>query len=102
MDVREKIAAEVLPATWSSLVPHARRNALFIVDAATDLVDAGVAVATDDQEKVSQWIRESTLRRPSAAEIASWDAHPVAFLAVIVQPFVLCRPIALPGPEVRA
>ncbi|MAQ18020.1 MAG: hypothetical protein CMN30_24885 [Sandaracinus sp.] len=93
MSLREKLEAEVLPATWAALEPHARRNALFVVAEGTELVDAAVAVASDDQETVGRWIQDTTIRRPTLDEVTAWDEAPVAFYAIIVQPFVLCRPI---------
>ena len=94
MDLREKLASEVLPSTWAALEPHARRSALFVVEEGTALVDVAVAVASDDQAAVGGWIKGGALRRPSVEEVAEWDRSPVAFYAIIVQPFVLCRPIA--------
>ena len=50
-------------------------------------------MAADDQAKVKVWIDDGALRRPTLEEVTRWTADPVAFYAVIVQPFVLCRPI---------
>jgi hypothetical protein len=42
---------------------------------------------------VKEWIDDESLRRPTVDEVTTWADDPVAFHAVIVQPFVLCRPI---------
>jgi len=83
-----------LPATWAALEPHARRQGLFLVREGLDLAEVAAAVAADDQAKVKVWIDDESLRRPTLDEVTTWQDEPVAFYAVIVQPFVLCRPIA--------
>jgi len=95
-DVRKKLEAEILPATWAALEPHARRQGLFLVRDGLELSEVAAAIATDDQSKVEEWIGDLSLRRPTLDEVTEWAEDPVAFYAVIVQPFVLCRPIADP------
>ncbi len=92
-NLKKKLEAEVLPATWAALEPHARRQGLFLVREGLDLAEVAAAVASDDQAKVKEWIDDESLRRPSLDEVTAWQTDPVAFYAVIVQPFVLCRPI---------
>ena len=58
-----------------------------------ELAEVAAAVASDDQAKVKEWIDDESLRRPTVDEVTAWADDPVAFYAVIVQPFVLCRPI---------
>ena len=83
----------VLPTTWAALEPHARREGLFLVREGLDLPEVAAAVAADDQAKVKAWIDDGSIRRPTLDEVTAWAQDPVAFYAVIVQPFVLCRPI---------
>ena len=87
----------MLPTTWAALEPHATRQGLFLVAEAVELAEVAFALATDDQESVKRWIDDGTIRRPTADETSGWGESPVAFYAVIVQPFVLCRPIVEPG-----
>ncbi|MFT5354569.1 MAG: hypothetical protein ACI9KE_001776 [Polyangiales bacterium] len=86
---------EIMPATWAILAPHAQRNALFLVMDPASLEEAADALAADDKTKVAKWVESGALRRPAAAELKHWDSSPVAFTAVIVQPFVLAKPISL-------
>lgn len=86
---------EIMPATWALLSPHAQRNALFVVMDPLSLDEAADALAADDKTKVAKWVESGTLRRPAAAELKHWDSAPIAFTAVIVQPFVLAKPIPL-------
>lgn len=93
-DLRQKLESEVLHAPWASLLPHAKRHAFFLVGDAVSLVDVALAVARDDQAAVKGWMEDQTLRRPSADELADWERMPMPFEAIIVQPFVLGRPLA--------
>ncbi len=90
--VREKLASEAGPVQWSDLKAHAGRNAMLLVDPVVDLLEAAVAVASDDTDKVQRWLAEESLQRPSAEQISRWDSTPdKPFVAVIVQPFVLAQ-----------
>ena len=91
-DLRSKLAAELLPATWSALEPHFRRDALFVIAAGVSLLDAAVAIAEDDKTRVTGWIESGRVRRPSleeATELAKREG--AAFLSVVVQPFVFVQ-----------
>ena len=80
-------------AEWSWLKPHALRDAVVIVDRSIDLLEAGKAIAANDKTQVSQWIERGLMTKPTAEQIASWDAAPEQrFLSLIVQPFVLVQP----------
>ena len=89
------IEREVMPATWALLAPHAQRNALFLVMDPASLDEAADALAADDKAKVAKWVEGGVLRRPAAAELKHWESSPIAFTAVIVQPFVVAKPISL-------
>lgn len=91
-DLRSKLATELLPATWSALEPHFRRDALFVIGTGLSLLDAAVAIAKDDKARVAAWIEDGRVRRPSledAAALAKRDG--AAFLSVVVQPFVFVQ-----------
>lgn len=93
MTTVERLAAEVMPATWALLAPHAAREALLLVDGPA-LAEVGAAIADDDAAAVTRWLGDGTLRRPTAEEVTGWASEPVAFEALIVQPFVLARPFS--------
>ena len=91
-ELRSKLATELLPSEWKMLAMHYRRDALFIVDASVTLLDAAVAVAEDDRERVSRWIDEGQIARPTPEQARAWEAEEgPRFLSVIVQPFVLAQ-----------
>jgi len=93
--LKTKLASELLPATWATLGPHAKRGGLFLVSERAPIVEVAYAVATDDSDAVKAWIEDRTIRRPTQAEMDRWESDPVAFEAIIVQPYVLCRPLAV-------
>lgn len=94
MDLREKLAAELLPSAWSTLAPHFARDSLFIVAAPVSLLDVAVAVAEDRSVEVAGWLEAGLLARPSADQARAWaEAETARFVIAIVQPFVLAQPI---------
>jgi hypothetical protein len=80
---------------WETLIPHAKRDAVIVVDGALDLVEVGVAIAEDNAVVVQNWLSELLLHKPSLEELNDWNAEPEKqFNTLIVQPFVLVTAIA--------
>ena len=53
------------------------------------------AVAGDDTARVSEWLSSGSLARPTASQIAAWNAAPSrTFEAIVVAPYVLMRELA--------
>jgi hypothetical protein len=91
-ELRQHLQNEVHRVDWRPLAPHAKRGGLVLVDAALDLVEVAVAVATDESALVAQWMEALQLRRPSPDQIESWqDDTDERFSVVIVQPYVLAQ-----------
>jgi hypothetical protein len=89
-DLRNQLAEELANIEWSSLVPHAQRDALIVVDASVSIVDVGVALANDDVSSVQRWIADKTIYKPSPEQLSVWNQEPEReFSTLIVQPFVL-------------
>jgi hypothetical protein len=96
--IREKLRSEVLAAPASDLVPHFARGALLLVDPALDLLDAAVAIARDDRERVEAWLAARTLSRASDDDARALVSQPtLRFQFVIVQPWVVAQ--KLPGDQ---
>lgn len=90
--IRERLKSRLGPVQFSDVKAHLDRDAVFIVRADLDLVECGVAVATDDVDQVRGWIDAGQLRKPSAAERREWpDQSERRWMAVVVQPFVLVQ-----------
>jgi hypothetical protein len=80
---------------WETLIPHAKRDAVIVVDGALDLVEVGVAIAEDNATVVQNWLSELLLHKPFLEELNDWNAEPEKqFNTLIVQPFVLVTAIA--------
>ena len=90
--LRERLAESVDQAEWDWLAPHAGRDALVVVDTALDLVDVGVAIASDDTPTVQHWIDEQLIYKPSADQLTLWERdRAYRFNALIIQPYVLMQ-----------
>jgi hypothetical protein len=44
-DIQTQLATELAPMDWETLIPHAKRDAVIVVDEALDLLEVGVAIA---------------------------------------------------------
>ena len=95
-DLRLELAEMVEPAEWRWLSPHADRGAVVIVNPALDLVDVGMAIATDDASTVHHWIAAALITKPTPDQVDAWSqAERQRFKALIVQPFVLVQDLAV-------
>ena len=90
-DPREKLAREIAPVTWRQLRPHAADNRLFLVEDGLELLEAGVALASDDGAAVQRWIEAGQLVRPSAEQIRDWESGAPGFRFLILSPFVVAE-----------
>jgi hypothetical protein len=98
--MRDELRAAVGVVLWSDLQAHAKRDAVIVVGAGLDLVDAGAALAENDSARVEQWIREGLLGKPTAPDLERWSIDRAArFDSLIVAPFVLIRPRERPATE---
>jgi hypothetical protein len=92
-DLRAELAANLDQAEWSWLMPHVERDVVVVVTPELDLLDVGVAIASDHVLLVQRWISESMIHKPDPAQVADWNQNPnISFLALIVQPYVLVQP----------
>lgn len=91
-DLKAELAELVDEAAWDWLVPHVQRDALVVVDPSLDLVDVGVAIATDNTQSVQHWIGEQLIAKPSVDQLADWERDRAKrFTTLIVQPYVLMQ-----------
>ena len=94
-DIKHQLTEELAPMDWETLIPHAKRDAIIVVDPALDLVEVGVAIAEDQANTVQNWISELLIHKPSREELSRWNENLTQeFLTLIVQPFVLIKPVA--------
>jgi hypothetical protein len=91
--MREQLAAFLGDVYWTDLRAHAARDALIVVADDLDILDAGVAIASDDSGTVAAWIEAKLLWKPTADDLARWPAEPLpTFESLVVAPYVLIRP----------
>ncbi|MBE7380397.1 MAG: DUF2288 family protein [Leptolyngbya sp. SIO1E4] len=90
--LRQELAEMVGPAEWQNLLPHAARDSIVVVHQGLDLLDVGLAVATDNVSSVQRWISEALITKPTAEQLQDWERdRSRQFQALIVQPYVLIQ-----------
>jgi hypothetical protein len=91
-DLRAELAENLDEAEWNWLIPHARRDAVVVVAAQLDLLDVGVAIASDNTSSVQRWIGDQLIYKPSPDQLADWNGNSTKrFNTLIVQPYVLVQ-----------
>ena len=89
---KEELALTVDEAEWEWLRAHLERGSVIVVSPELRLVEAGLKVAADDTATIQAWIDTQKLAKPSAKQIAAWDASSgKKFLMLIVSPYVLVQ-----------
>ncbi|MEA5569631.1 DUF2288 domain-containing protein [Calothrix sp. UHCC 0171] len=91
-DIRAELSENLDEAEWEWLIPHAQRDAVIVVSQLVDLVDVGVAIASDKTSDVQVWIDEALITKPSNEQLGKWNTNPSQrFHTLIVQPYVLVQ-----------
>lgn len=97
-NLREELTATLDEAEWDWLAPHARRDVVILVALGLDLVEVGMAIATDDTARIQRWIDEALIQKPSPTQLSGWNQNQSQrFQALIVQPYVLVQETAEHG-----
>ena len=55
------------------LAPHAATGSLFFVDPTLALEDVGVAISTNETDRVQHWLKTGDLVKIEALHAAQWD-----------------------------
>ena len=86
-------------AEWEWLIPHVQRDSVIVVVAELDLLDVGVAIASDNVSQVQTWIDEALIAKPSVTQVGEWNGDRTKrFSTLIVQPYVLVQEKAAGDP----
>jgi hypothetical protein len=94
-DIRSQLAEILDEAELEWLKPHIQKDVVIIVDPELDLLDVGVAIASDNTQSIQHWIGEQLLVKPSQEILDRWNTHPDRkFQAIIIQPYILVKEIA--------
>lgn len=91
----EKFKGEV---DWSYLKPHFERDCLFFVDPSLEMTVVGEAMAKDDSAAVKGWMKTGDLVKIGGLHAFQWEDGQTEFEALVISPFVLCRPLAKVSP----
>ncbi|MEY2984856.1 MAG: hypothetical protein RLZZ568_1473 [Cyanobacteriota bacterium] len=90
--IQQQLTNELAPMDWGAIMPHAKRDAVIVVDPSLDLVTVATAIATDQVSQVNHWISELLIHKPSQGELTAWNEQPTQeFQTLIVQPYVLIQ-----------
>ncbi|MBW4556446.1 MAG: DUF2288 domain-containing protein [Trichormus sp. ATA11-4-KO1] len=94
-DLRTELTANLDEAEWEWLIPHVQRDAVIVVAQDLDLLDVGVAIASDQVSSVQQWIDQQLMAKPSDAQMGNWNSdRSKRFHTLILQPYVLVQEMA--------
>lgn len=91
-DIRKRLQEDIASISWQEILPHAKRDAVVIINKQLDLLEVAEAIALDRTSLVSNWIAEQLIVKPSTTQLTNWNNNPEQkFTAAIVQPFVLIQ-----------
>jgi hypothetical protein len=90
----EKLESYTGTVGWSYLRPHWRNGVLFFVDPGLPLAEVGAAIAGNEAARVEGWLKAGDLVKIGDLHAAQWEGGAGEFEALVVSPFVLCRPLA--------
>ncbi|MEL6249828.1 MAG: DUF2288 domain-containing protein [Cyanobacteria bacterium J06554_6] len=91
-DLKQELTNMIGPAQWFWLKPHVARDAIVIVNPQLELAEVGVAIATDNVQRVQRWIGEQLITKPTVEQLQEWEQDQTQHLnSLIVQPYVLVQ-----------
>ncbi|KZL47706.1 hypothetical protein A2T98_21955 [Nodularia spumigena CENA596] len=94
-DLRTELTENLDEAEWDWLIPHVQRDAVIVVAQILDLLDVGVAIASDQISSVQQWIDQGLMAKPSETQLGNWNSDRTKrFQTLIIQPYVLIQEMA--------
>ena len=90
--LREELQASIGPVAWGDLRKHLARDVIIIVAPETPLLEVALAIAKNDQDQVTTWIKDGVLTKPNTHQLEHWEKNfDFPFLSVVVQPFILVQ-----------
>jgi len=89
----EKLAKYTGTVDWGYLRPHYQSGVLFFVDPSLALAEVGAAFSEDGRERVEAWLKAGDIMKIADIHAAQWEKGGTEFEALVVSPFVLCRPV---------
>jgi hypothetical protein len=97
MSEQQKLSHAKGEVGWSYLAPHYLNGSLYYVDPGLELVPVGLAFANNETKRVEAWLKSGEIVKIEKLHVAQWesvkDDETLRFEALVVSPFVLCRPL---------
>jgi len=93
-EMMERFREELAEVCWRDLREHVQRDTIITLAPELDLVEAAIAVARDDSERIGEWIDSGRLGKPSVEQIRAWEKQmDKPFRMLIVQPYILVQTV---------
>lgn len=93
-DIRQRLQGDIANISWQEIIPHAKRDAVVVIDEKLDLLDVAEAIALDKTLVVNGWIAKNLIKKPSIVQLTNWNDNPeTKFTTAIVQPFVIIQAV---------
>lgn len=93
-DLKETLSKDVADITWKDLQPHAKRDAIIVIQDELELPVVAAAIAEDNTNLVQGWISDRSIAKPTAEQLTDWNNNlQKEFIALIVQPFVVIKEV---------
>lgn len=89
----EKLAKYTGTVDWKYLKPHFQTGVLYFVDPVLELGEVGYAFTENHKERVEAWLKAGDIVKISELHAGQWEKGDTEFEALVVSPFVLCRPV---------
>ena len=98
---REHLSGESGVLTWLELQRHFARGVVLVAESTLDFLDVAAALAGDDVESTSAWMRAGLLHKATDNDARRWVEAQATFRAVVVAPWVLVQELPSPESKVR-
>jgi len=92
--MEEKLSKYTGEVDWSYLKPHYESGVLLFVDPELKLEKVGAVISEDEKATVEGWMKSGDLVKIEALHAMQWEDGKTTFEALVVSPFVLCRPVS--------
>ncbi|MBG7606837.1 MAG: DUF2288 family protein [Verrucomicrobia bacterium] len=91
----EKLANYAGTVDWTYLRPHYQSGVLYFVDTVLKLAEVGCAFTENHKDRVEAWLKAGDIVKIVALHAEQWEKEgdKTEFEALVVSPFVLCRPV---------
>lgn len=92
MDLKEKLAKDILDTGWDPLAPHFARGNVYLLGEDLDLVEVGEAMATDNVGQIKRWLDDGLMSPPTPEEATLFAKNAdILFKMLIIEPYVLIQ-----------